>query len=81
MNTNTINLDQLPVEYAKTSTLRVGDIIREGNRFGGYLYWTITSIATEQSAAGAKVWRIARTESRGPGNIYGASASFVRVIK
>ena len=73
MNTNETT------QTVKTSDLRVGDKVRTGDRFDGFLYFTITGITTETLITGKKVTRIATDKNR-VGSIEGASKRWNRVV-
>jgi len=66
-------------ETVKTSDLRIGDTVRAGDRFDGYLYFTITGITTETLMSGKKVTRVATDKNRF-GSIEGATKRWTRVV-
>ena len=75
---NKMNISE-KTETVKTSDLRVGDKVRSGDRFDGFLYFTITAITTETLMSGRKITRVA-TDKNPVGSIEGASKRWNKLI-
>jgi hypothetical protein len=66
-------------ETVKTSDLRIGDKLRGGDRFDGFIYFTVTGIKIETLMTGRKVTRVSTNINR-VGSVHGAGTRWNRVV-